>query len=306
MDVGYIAQYFFNGLMLGLIYAMVAIGFSLFFGALDVIMFSHGDVVTAGAFAGLGAAVGVTFLGSLPAALILLAGLTAALAVGALAGGVIGAVLVLPLRKAPPVNVLLATLMAGTALRELIRLGVPNGGNPKPFPSLLPAAHLRFGTFDLGIDSVIILLSGLAVTCIVYVVVTRSRFGLAIRAVAQEPVVAQLAGINFRKTVLGTFALGSALAGFAGIMLGLYYHEINFDMGVLLGVIGFAAAVVGGLGNLLGAVLGGFLFAAVQTIAAIALPFSSAYKDVIAFAVVIVAITLFPTGLIAEKTGERV
>jgi branched-chain amino acid transport system permease protein len=306
MDFGLLAQHIFNGLMLGVIYAMIAVGFSLFFGVLDVIKFSHGDVLATGAFASLGAVTLVGAISGLPAIVILLAGLLAGLAAGALAGMIVGRTLVLPLRHAPAVNVLLATLMAGTVLREIIRLGVPNGGNPKPFPALLPAGNIQFGSFSIGIDSVIILICGLALVGVTHFVVTHTRLGLAIRAVAQEPDVAQLSGIDFQRVVLGTFAIGSALAAFAGLMLGLYYREINFNMGVLLGVIGFAAAVVGGLGNLLGAILGGFLFAGAQTLATIALPFSSAYKDVVAFAVVIVLIGLFPTGLIPEKSSERV
>lgn len=307
MDPGLLAQYLFNGLMLGTIYAMVAVGFSLFFGVLDVIKFSHGDVVTVGAFSALGAAaLAASFLAFLPAPVALALGLCAALGAGALSGVVIGRVLVLPLRNAPAVNVLLATLMAGTVLREAIRLGVPNGGNPKPFPALLPQGTLSAGAFSVGIDSIMILLAGLAVVFATHLVITRTRLGLSIRAVAQDGEVARLAGIDFQKVVLGTFALGSMLAAFAGLMLGLYYREINFNMGVLLGIIGFACAVVGGLGSLLGPILGGFLFAGIQTLVTVVLPFTSAYKDVIAFAVIIALIGLFPTGLIAEKSSERV
>ena len=111
-------------------------------------------------------------------------------------------------------------------------------------------------------------------------------------------------GINFEQVVLITFALGSALAALAGMINGLYYNEINFSMGLLLGVIGFSAAVVGGLGNIYGAILGGFLFAGLQTIGAVALPFASAYKDVFAFAVVILLMAWQPTGLIAEKSAS--
>ncbi|MEP9375631.1 branched-chain amino acid ABC transporter permease [Aquabacter sp. CN5-332] len=307
MDPGLLAQYLFNGLMLGTIYAMVAVGFSLFFGVLDVIKFSHGDVVTVGAFSSLGAAaLAASFLAFLPAPVALAFGLLAALGAGALSGVVIGRVLVLPLKNAPAVNVLLATLMAGTVLREAIRLGVPNGGNPKPFPALLPQGTLSAGSFSVGIDSVMILLAGLAVVFATHLVITRTRLGLSIRAVAQDGEVARLSGIDFHRTVLGTFALGSMLAAFAGLMLGLYYREINFNMGVLLGIIGFACAVVGGLGSLLGPILGGFLFAGIQTLVTVALPFTSAYKDVVAFAVIIALIGLFPTGLIAEKSSERV
>jgi branched-chain amino acid transport system permease protein len=306
MNLGLLAQYIMNGLMLGMMYALVAVGFTLFYGVLDVIKFSHGDVLAVGAFASLGAATAVTAIGGMPPILGLLAGVAAGLAMGAVVGAGIGRALVLPLRSAPPVHILLATLMAGTALREAIRLLVPNGGNPKPFPSLLPTANITFGAFSVGRDSILILLAGIAVVAATHLVITRTRLGLAIRAVAQDEDAARLAGINFNRVVLGTFAIGSALAAFAGCMIGLYYREVTFNMGILLGVIGFAAAVVGGLGSLLGAMLGGLLFAGVQTLATIALPFSSAYKDVVAFGVMICLIAVFPTGLIPEKSSDRV
>jgi branched-chain amino acid transport system permease protein len=306
MDFGILAQQLFNGVMLGVIYAMIAVGFSLFFGVLDVIKFSHGDVVTVGAFSSLGAIGLVGGLVALPPLVALGTGIAAAIAIGSLVGALIGRFLILPLRQAPAVNVLLATLMAGTVLREAIRLGVPNGGNPKPFPALLPVGSIRLGSFSVGFDSVVILCAGLALVFATHLLISRSRMGLAIRAVAQDGEVARLAGVDFQRVVLGTFALGSALAAFAGCMLGLYYREINFNMGLLLGVIGFASAVVGGLGSLLGPIIGGFLFAGVQTLVVVVLPFSSAYKDVIAFAAVIVLIGLFPTGLIAERRSERV
>ncbi|MGY2930660.1 branched-chain amino acid ABC transporter permease [Bradyrhizobium sp. 45] len=203
MDIGIVAQQLFNGLMLGVIYSMIAVGFSLFFGVLDVIKFSHGDVVTLGSFSALGAAGVSGALFALPPALALLTGLAAAVGAGALAGIVIGRILVIPLRGAPSINVLLATLMAGTVLREAIRLGVPNGGNPKPFPALLPSGMINAGSFSVGIDSVIIVCAGLLLVVGTHLFVTRTRFGLSIRAVAQDDEVARLAGIDQQRVVLG-------------------------------------------------------------------------------------------------------
>ena len=134
----------------------------------------------------------------------------------------------------------------------------------------------------------------------------RTKLGLAIRAVAQDEEIARTMGVNFTAIVLVTFALGSALAAFAGIINGLYYNEINFGIGLYLGVVGFSAAIVGGLGSMYGAILGGFLFAALQIIGVVAMPFASAYKDVFAFAIVIAIMTWRPTGLIREKISERV
>src|SRR5436190_1440059 len=224
--------------MLGVIYAMVAVGFTLFFGVLDVIKFSHGDVLTAGAFAGLATYGGLQALGLASPAVQLLIILLVAVAAMAFLGALIAKYLVLPLRGAPPLNILLLTLMLGAALRESVRLFYPQGANPKPFPRLLPQDAVALGRFTLRLDNVLLLLGGLA-------------------------------------------------------------------------VIGFSAAVVGGLGNIYGAILGGFLFAGLQTAGAVLLPallpeVPSAYKDVFAFAAVIAFMAWRPTGLIAEKTAERV
>ena len=305
MDLGLLGQYVFNGLMLGVIYAMVAVGFTLFFGVLDVIKFSHGDVLTVGAFTGLVTYLALSGLGVTSHLLLAVAAMVVAMFLIALLGAAIAQFLVLPLRAAPPINVLLITLMTGTVLRECIRLFYPSGANPKPFPHLLPTDAVSFGSFTLRLDNAILLALGLASIVAINLVVTRTKLGLAIRAVAQDSETARIMGIDFRRVVLITFALGSALAALAGVSAGLYYNEINFGMGLLLGVIGFSAAVVGGLGNLYGAIIGGFLFAGLQTLGAVwfSVP---AYKDVFAFAVVIALMAWKPTGLLAEQSAERV
>jgi branched-chain amino acid transport system permease protein len=306
VDLGLVGQYVLNGLMLGIIYAMVAVGFTLFFGVLDVIKFSHGDVLTVGAFTALATFVGLTVLGVHSSPLLLLAMLSAAILAMAALGMAIARWLVLPLRSAPPLNTLLVTLMLGTALREAVRLFYPQGANPKPFPALLPITSVNLGQFNLRLDNVIMLAAGIAVIVALQLVLNRTKLGLAIRAVAQDEETARTMGVNFNAIVLATFAIGSALAAFAGVMNGLYYNEINFGIGLLLGVIGFTAAIIGGLGSIYGAILGGFLFAALQTIGAVLLPFGSAYKDVFAFAIVIMFMAWRPTGLIQEKISERV
>ena len=306
MDLGLLAQYLMNGLMLGMMYALVAVGFTLFFGVLDVIKFSHGDVLTVGAFTGLATYIGLVGADIASPLVQIPAVILAATAAMALLGALIAQTLVLPLKSAPPLNVLLITLMLGTVLRECVRLFYPQGANPKPFPALLPTGSIALGNFNLRLDNAILLIAGVALIVGVHLLLNRTRLGLAIRAVAQDEETARTMGVNFRLIVLVTFAIGSALAAFAGIMNGLYYNEINFGMGLLLGVIGFSAAIIGGLGNIYGAILGGFIFAALQTIGAVALPFQSAYKDVFAFAVVIAIMAWRPTGLIQEKASERV
>ena len=306
MDPGLIAQHTMNGLMLGMMYALVAVGFTLFFGVLDVIKFSHGDVLTVGAFTALAAFIGLQGIGVTSDAIRLVAILVVATGTMAMLGAIIAQLFILPLRSAPALNTLLITLMLGTVLREAVRLFYPDGANPKPFPRLLPADSINIGNLNLRLDNAILLTAGALVIVALQFLLNRTKLGLAIRAVAQDEETARTMGVNFNAIVLITFAVGSALAAFAGLMNGLYYNEINFGIGLYLGVVGFSAAIVGGLGSIYGAILGGFLFAALQTIGAVALPFASAYKDVFAFAVVIALMARRPTGLIPEKLSERV
>jgi branched-chain amino acid transport system permease protein len=306
MDGGLLAQYIMNGLMLGMMYALVAVGFTLFFGVLDVIQFSHGDVLTVGAFAGLATYVGLRNIGVVSDPVFLLAILAVSLISMAVLGMLIARYLVLPLRTAPALNTLLITLMLGTVLREAVRLFYPQGANPKPFPALLPSTSINIGSFNLRLDNVAMLMAGVLAIVGLQFLLNRTKLGLAIRAVAQDEETARIMGVNFTAIVLVTFAIGSALAAYAGVMNGLYYNEINFGMGLYLGVIGFAAAIIGGLGSIYGAILGGFLFAALQTIGTVTLPFASAYKDVFAFGVIILFMAWRPTGLIQEKISERV
>jgi branched-chain amino acid transport system permease protein len=305
VDIALLGQYLVNGLMLGLMYGLVAVGFTLFFGVLDVIKFSHGDVLTVGAFTAFATYLAIKATVGIPWLQLAIVSVAAILAMAVL-GALIARFLVLPLRSAPALNTLLITLMLGTVLRESVRLFFPDGSNPKPFPALLPTTAFTFGHFNLRLDSMILLAAGLMMIAAVHLVINKTKLGLAIRAVAQDGETARTMGINFTFVILITFAIGSGVAAFAGVMNGLYYNEINFGMGLLLGVFGFSAAVVGGLGNIYGAILGGFLFAALQTIGAVALPFASAYKDVFALAVIIAIMTWRPTGLIAEKSSERV
>ena len=311
MDLGFFGQYLLNGLMLGIIYAMVAVGYTLFFGVLDVIKFSHGDVLMVGTFAGLATYLGLDRLGSTSPWLNVLLVTVVAVLTMAIVGALIAKFLVLPLKNAPPLNTLLATLMLGSVLRESVRLFYPNGSNPKPFPRLLPTEEWTLGSLTLRMDNLILLATGIVAILGVHLLITRTRLGMAIRAVAQDGETARIMGINFEWVVLLTFGIGSGLAALAGVMNGLYYNETNFSIGLLLGVIGFSAAILGGLGNVYGAIFGGFIFAGLQTLGAVALPalmpsVPSAYKDVFAFTAVIVIMAWKPTGLIAEKSSERV
>src|SRR4029450_130878 len=222
MDLGLFAQYVMNGLMLGMMYALVAVGFTLFFGVLDVIKFSHGDVLTVGAFSALAAFAGLTSLGVRSPWLDLVVMLVLATLLMALLGMLIARYLVMPLRAAPALNTLLITLMLGTVLRESVRLFYPQGANPKPFPALLPSSSVNFGNFNLRLDNAIMLTAVVLVIVALQLLSDRTKPGLALRAVPQDEQTARTMGVNFTAIVLVTFAIGSALAAFAGIMNGLY------------------------------------------------------------------------------------
>lgn len=300
-----IAQYLLNGLMQGTIYGLVAIGFTIFFGVMNVIKFSHGDVLTFGAFGGLVATWLSIALGLpiwLELGLVILVAVAASAAIGAL----IARSLVLPLKDAPPLNMLLMTMMVGTAIRECIRLFFPNGTNPQKFPELLPSGGAEMSGVYLRYDGLILIVSGIAFIFAIQWIINRTRLGLAIRAVAEDGETARTMGINFTLTVAIAFAIGSMTAGFGGALFGLYYSEINYGMGLILAVIGFSAAIIGGLGNIWGAIIGGYLFAGLQTAVVATLPSLSDYKNVVAFIIVIALITWRPTGLLAERGSERV
>lgn len=299
-------EYLFNGAVLGIMYALVAVGFTLFFGVLDIIKFSHGDVLTLGAFSGLVAFLAVQLVGLDLPFIGLIVVLAAACLVTGAAGALIGQAFIIPMRNASGFNILLMTLMIGTGIREAIRLFYPNGANPKAFPALLPKTPIEIGGVFFRLDSLVLLGLGFGVVLLTNWLIRHTKLGLAIRAVAQDGDTAQAMGIPFRTIVLATFALGSALAGIAGVMHGIYYSEINFSVGLLLGVIGFSAAVLGGLGSIWGAIIGGFTFAALQTMWVVLFPDASGYRDVFAFTAIIVAMTIWPTGIIAERYNERV
>ncbi|GHU17059.1 branched-chain amino acid ABC transporter permease [Betaproteobacteria bacterium] len=307
MDISLLLQFFINGCMLGMMYALVAVGFTLFFGVLDVIVFSHGDSVMLGAFAGLTAYLLITYISpDVPVWFTAFLIIFSSMAFVAFLGMLVSRFVIMPLRSAPALNTLLATMMLGTVMRESVRLFFPDGSNPKPFPRLLPDWGWKIGDVLLRFDNVALFIAGGLLIVGVAMLINHTRLGMAIRAVAQDAEAAQIMGVNFPLIVLVTFAIGSAVAAFAGLMNGLYYNEINFNLGLLLGVIGFSAAVIGGLGNIYGAILGGFVFAFLQVIGTVALPFSSAYKDVFAFGVVIILMAIFPTGMLSERQSQRV
>ena len=295
-----------NGVMLGVMYALIAVGFTLFFGVLDVIHFSHGDIFMLGAFAGLSTLLGLAAVGlRAPVAALPLAFVAAILVTG-LVGVLAERVCVKPLARSSPLMTLLATLSLGLVIRESVLIFYPRGADPKPFPQLLPQGGFEVGGVAIRYENLAILGIGLAAMVTVDLIIRRTRMGAAIRAVAQDPEAAQMMGVNLDRTVDATFFLGSGLAAVAGILSGLYYSEIHFIMGITGGVIGFSAAAIGGLGNVYGAIVGGLLFGVLQTTSAALIPRGSEFRDVVAFAVVMLFLIVRPRGILGEKSVERV
>jgi branched-chain amino acid transport system permease protein len=295
-----------NGLMLGVMYALVAVGFTLFFGVLDVIHFSHGDIFMLGAFAGLSVLAGLSVMGVRAPVVALALAFAGSIVVVGLLGVLAERVCVRPLARSSPLMTLLATLSLGLVIRESVLIFYPRGADPKPFPQLLPAGGLEVGGVSIRYENLAILAIAVLAMVSVDLLINRTRTGAAIRAVAQDPEAAQMMGVNLDRTVDLTFFLGSGLAAIAGILSGLYYSEIHFIMGVSGGVIGFSAAAIGGLGNVYGAILGGLLFGMVQTLSAALIPRGSEFRDVVAFAVVMLFLIVRPSGILGERSAERV
>lgn len=250
----------FIALMLSSTYILIAVGFTLLFGAIDIVQFAHGDVAMLGAFISiiLYGLVDVTGMSTvLPAwmwiAFIIIASL---LITGAL-GVVFERVVVKPFRDSPLLMVLVATVALGIIIRESVRLFYPEGSNPQVFPVFFPQAGFSIGPLYFKVEHFIIL--GISIFLIfgLMLFINRTKMGLAIRAISQNREAANLMGINPDLAIMVTFFTGSLLAGIAGILIGSYFNVVKFDIGLMGGIKDFSAAVVGGLGNFQGAILGG-------------------------------------------------
>ena len=310
-----IMQILFNGLMLGIQYALIAVGFTLYFGVLDVINFSHGDVFMLGAFVAL---VLINIFGGLATTggwyfLILIVVFLGTMFITGAIGVLFERVAVKPVSSAPSFMSLLATLGLGIALREAVRIFYPRGSESKRFPELFGPLFqsgereaFEIGGVIIRYDNLLILGIGIALVILISLYINRTKMGLAIRAVAQDGEAALMMGVNKNLVIDMTFLLGSALAALAGMLNGLYYNTAIFDMGAMAGVIGFSAAVIGGLGNIYGAIVGGFLFALTESFSAAFVPRGSEYMDVIAFGVVILFLVFRPSGILGERMYERV
>jgi branched-chain amino acid transport system permease protein len=294
-----------HGVMLGVMYSLVAVGFTLFFGVLNIIQFSHGEIFMVGAFLAL---IIINFfnlvLGVVNPVLLLLFAFVGSSIVTGLIGVLFGRITIRPIMNAPPIIALLTTLAAGISIRYIVMAFYPSGSEPQRFPALLPDWQTEIGGVLLRFDSLFILATGVILIIGTYLFINRTKMGIAMRAVAQDRETASVMGVNINKVIDITFVVSGVLAACAGIFNGLYYRGIIFDMGALYGVVGFSAAVIGGLGNIFGAILGGFLFALLASFTSAFIPGGSAYRFVVAFGFLIMFLVIMPRGILGARRGK--
>jgi len=299
----------FIAFMLSSTYILIAVGFTLFFGAIDIIQFAHGDVAMLGSFIGiiLYALAQVTGIAEIfPMWLWVPGVIVGTLIITGGLGVLFERAVVKPFRNSPLLMVLVATVALGIIIRESVRLFYPEGSNPQVFPTFFPQVGFHLGPLYFRAGHLIIFSISLLLILGLMIFINRTKIGLAIRAISQNIEAASLMGINPDFTIMVTFFTGSLLAGVAGILTGSYFNVVKFDIGLMGGIKGFSAAVVGGLGNFNGAILGGLTLGVVETFASAYIPGGAAYKDVYAFIIVVFFLVFKPSGLLGEKAFEKV
>jgi branched-chain amino acid transport system permease protein len=294
-------QLIWNGLFVGSFYALVALGYSMVYGIIKLLNFAHGDVYMAGAFIAfvvLGSATGVVSAAPL-VALILVLILTMVLT--GLLGVAIERVAYRPLRSSPR----LAVLITAVGMSFALEYGVSLVFNPDPkvFPVRLSGSTMAVLGARITLPQIVLMAVAAALMFALQRYVMRSRDGRAMRAIALDPRASMLMGVNVDRVISKTFFIGSALAGAAGVMAGSYYGSIGFLMGFLIGLKAFTAAVIGGIGSLYGAMLGGLTLGLLESFATSWL--GAQWKDVVAFACLIAFLTFRPTGILGQRVVER-
>ena len=291
-----------NGLAIGGVYALVALGYTMVYGVLRLINFAHGELFTLGAY------LGFTFLTSaalgprlasgwgLLALALLVAGLVA------VSGALLERAAYRPLREAPRLSAVVSALGASIFLQNALMLVW--GARFQVYPDeALPTSALTLGGTRVPVVRLAVILVSLALMALLWLFVNRTRMGTAIRAVALDRDAARLCGVDVDRVVRTVFLVGPALGGVAGLMVGLTYGQIGFTMGWSYGMKAFTAAILGGIGNVPGAMLGGFLLGLAESLGSAYV--SSAWKDAIAFVVLIVVLLVRPTGILGERVAEK-
>ena len=298
-------QQIINGLTLGAVYAVVALGYTMVYGVLRFINFAHGDVFMLGAFAGYYLSPVVnrflppqSYVGG---AIVLVL----AMAICALIGILIEYLAYRPLRKRPKLTVLITAIGVSLFIEYTCQHKAVFGAAPQKFPDLIPVTTWHVGGLVLSTNQVIVFVTTVLLLLALSFIVKKTRVGTAMRAVSFNEQAAALMGVNINSIISFTFGLGSALAAAGGILFAMNYASIDPLMGVQTGLKAFIAAVFGGIGNLPGAALGGLILGVVETFAG-GIPGLSNYRDGIAFAILILILVVRPAGLLGKMQAEKV
>ena len=308
MDI--FVQQLINGLVLGSVYALVALGYTMVYGILELINFAHGEVTMIGAMVALSVISALVGSGvELPGVVIALLGLLAAIPACMALGFTIERLAYRPLRNAPRLAPLITAIGVSIVLQNLAMLIW--GRQYISFPPILPQGRHQVLGATITDVQIVILITSVVLMLGLTILVKRTRLGRAMRATAQSPQIAGLMGVNANTVISLTFVMGSALAAVAGVLVSAYYGLAHYYMGFLLGLKAFSAAVLGGIGNLAGAMLGGLLLGVIESLGAGYIGdftggfLGSNYQDVFAFFVLILVLVFRPSGLLGERVGER-
>jgi branched-chain amino acid transport system permease protein len=294
-----------NGIVLGATIGLIALGYTMVYGIIQLINFAHGEVFMVGAFGGL-----ATYRWLLPAEIKNTWYLALPLM---LLGGVIVAVAVAvamerfayrPLRNAPRLAPLITALGVSVVLQEAIRLWFPGADAAQPFPRVFVDKQIKIGSISISASGVLLIVVAIVLSVLLQQYVSRSRMGRAMRATAGDPDTARLMGINPDRVIVLTFILGAALAGIGGVLYGSYINNVDNAIGFQNGIFAFTAAVLGGIGSLRGAVIGAFIIGLIKTLAGQYLPGGTGYDYVWIFMLLILVLVFRPQGLFGE--AERV
>ena len=295
-------QQLLNGLAVGGIYALVALGYTMVYGVLKLINFAHGDLFTIGAYLGLTLLVSCGIAGLFPLFAALLVGFILVALLVALIGYLLERIAYRPLRNAGRLSAVVSALGASIFFQNAVMLIY----EPRVyvFPDYLrPTFTLSLFGYTFPGIRLFIVATSILLMFLLWAFIQKTRVGTAIQAVAIDQAASRLVGIHVNRIISLVFLIGPALGGVAGLMVGLYYGQIDFTMGWGYGLKAFIAAILGGIGNIPGAMLGGFLLGVIEAMAAGYI--SMAWKDAIAFFVLIIILIVRPTGILGERTAEK-
>ena len=303
-------QQVLNGLVLGSMYSLIALGYTMVYGILNLINFAHGDVLTVGALTALTTILLLqTMFPGAPGWTLIIAGLLAAIPVCVVLSLVIERVAYRPLRNAPRLAPLITAIGVSIVIQTVAMLIW--GRNYLTFPQLIPTVPIEFAGATLTVTKVLVIALSALVMIGLMLLVNRTKLGRAMRATSENPRVAGLMGVNPNFVIAATFAIGAALAALAGVMLAATYGVAHFYMGFLPGLKAFTAAVLGGIGNIPGAMLGGLLLGLIESLGAGYIGqltggvLGSHYQDVFAFAILVLVLIFRPSGLLGERVADR-